>query len=86
MACAAALEAGHRQVADRLEEIDAVVDVTYLDREESSSAYPETEIVARATARGCVPNAIGYAVLDAGLRLATVQRGNDPSCRRLVVR
>jgi hypothetical protein len=86
MACAAALEAGHREVAAHAPDIDAVVDVTYLDTEESSSDYPETEIVARTSSRGCVPNAILYVVGDAGMRIASIQRDNNPEYHRIVVR
>jgi hypothetical protein len=86
MACVAALEAGHRELADRLATIDAVLESTYLDRDDSSSDYPETEIVVRAATRDTVPNAVAYAVADCGLRLAPVQPENDPEYYRVVAR
>jgi hypothetical protein len=42
--------------------------------------------VARTSSRGCVPNAILYVVGDAGMRIASIQRDNNPEYHRIVVR
>lgn len=76
----------HRELASQLEPVTHIAAVDVLMPTESPSGHLETELLARKTMYGGIPNKLLRAVIDADLTIVAVTTANNPDYCHVIIR